>query len=62
MALQMKYFVLKPAGDDEHAVASRNAMATYAYAIEPVDKELCKELIDWVKREWSESWQRKNPK
>lgn len=54
MTLEMKYFVLKPRpkdGKDFYALASRAAMRAYAEAIYPVDKELTKQLIEWVERE-----------
>ena len=46
--LTMKYFVLKPRGDDEYAFASRMAMQTYASHIEQENPELCQELHEWV--------------
>ena len=52
MALEMKYFVLKPHGNGAHASASRSAMAEYARAIEPHDPSMSKELCEWVDREW----------
>ena len=49
--LEMKYFVLKPEGDNPHAEASRAAMLTYADAIKPHNRKLCDELTQWVIRE-----------
>lgn len=54
MALEMKYFVLKPAsknGKDKHAMAARVAMRAYAEAIRPTDPELTEELWAWANRE-----------
>ncbi len=51
MALEMKYFVLKPKGDSIHAQASRLAMLTYANVVRAHDPELAKELEKWVQRE-----------
>ena len=53
--LLMKYFVLKPAGDDMHARASRAAMRTYALALKQDDAENDKfadEILDWVSCEF----------
>ena len=50
--LHMKYFVLKPAGTDAYAVASRRAMLAYAKWIGGVgETDFAKELTDWVDRE-----------
>ena len=49
--LLMKYFVLKPEGDNPHAEASRAAMLAYADAIKPHNRKLCDELTQWVIRE-----------
>jgi len=49
--LKMKYFVLKPCGFDPHAIASREAMLAYAYAIKKEDPQLAIELGDWVRFE-----------
>ncbi len=54
MALEMKYFVLKPSAKypmDLYARASQAAMMAYAAEIEDTDEELCRELRDWVERE-----------
>ncbi|MEM7165997.1 MAG: hypothetical protein AAF581_11055 [Planctomycetota bacterium] len=52
MALQMKYFVLKPKGTSPYAVASRKAMRAYAKHIKKWDRELAAELQDWADDEW----------
>lgn len=49
--LEMKYFVLKPRGDDRYAAASRKAMRAYAKHIEPANEQLAKELRDWADKE-----------
>jgi hypothetical protein len=49
--LEMKYFVLKPKGDDPYAVASRMAMLAYADAIMDVNRDLALDLIRWVQKE-----------
>lgn len=49
--LVMKYFVLKPHGDDEYAAASRKAMRAYASHIQGENSELCQELRDWADSE-----------
>lgn len=49
--LQMKYFVLKPKGEDVFAEASRRAMRTYAEAIASENSELARELRDWADSE-----------
>ena len=46
--LQMKYFVLKPSGDDPYAKASRAAMAQYAASIKGENPELAQELVTWI--------------
>jgi len=46
--LTMRYFVLKPRGDDEYAHASRSAMLAYARAIESNNALLAQELREWV--------------
>ncbi len=50
MALDMKYFVLKPKSkyqEDTYAKAARTAMNAYADSIQRVDPELSKSLIEW---------------
>lgn len=49
--LEMKYFVLKPKGNDAYARASRAAMRTYAKAIRPDNAELADALVKWARRE-----------
>jgi len=49
--LKMKYFVLKPEGNDEYARASRVAMRAYATSIKMIDPELTKNLRDWADKE-----------
>ncbi len=45
--LIMKYFVLKPKGDDEYAKASRLAMLKYASVIADTNLALAQELTAW---------------
>ncbi|MEN6537947.1 MAG: hypothetical protein ABFD60_07955 [Bryobacteraceae bacterium] len=49
--LEMKYFVLKPHGDDIYAAASRRAMLIYADTIEAVNAQFAIELREWALRE-----------
>lgn len=49
--LKMKYFVLKPKGKDQYAVASRKALIAYADIISSENSLLAKELRDWVNKE-----------
>lgn len=56
--LMMKYFVLKPAGDDAHAAASRAAMFRYADMIAEANPELSKEVREWAARENAEAYGR----
>lgn len=49
--LQIKYFVLKPAGDDAHAMSCRAAMRCYARHIEMELPELASEVKDWADAE-----------
>lgn len=51
MALEMKYFILKPKGCDDFALASREAMLTYAAIIKNADPELAEALVEWVIKE-----------
>jgi len=44
----MKYFVLKPKGDDIYAKASRQAMRSYAQQINKENPELADELREWA--------------
>ena len=62
MALYMKYFVLKPEGDDDYAIASRRAMSAYAkwLRIKGIEKDSPEmrafgaEIDNWVDREWKD--------
>ncbi len=49
--LEMKYFVLKPKGNDEYASASRMAMHTYAFHIKKFNPKLAIELELWADEE-----------
>ena len=51
MALEMKYFMLKPRGHNSHGRAARRAMKTYADSIKDVDCELSTDLYKWVEKE-----------
>jgi len=54
MALEMKYFILKPHSKfhgDPFAAASRKAMRVYADMIKHIDENLGKELELWANRE-----------
>lgn len=53
--LLMKYFVLKPAGNDRYAAASRRAMRAYADFIREENVVLSDELRDWAGREGAEA-------
>lgn len=53
--LRMKYFVLKPAGDDAYAKASRAAMFRYARFIREDNPTLSRELTDWAAQENAEA-------
>ena len=46
--LVMKYFVLKPKGNDVYAKASREAMRAYAAVIRTDNPDLSKGLILWA--------------
>ena len=50
--LTMKYFTLKPAGDDIYAAASRRAMRQYANMIERDNPRFAADLRSWADREW----------
>jgi hypothetical protein len=56
--LMMKYFVLKPRGDDVYAKASRMAMTKYADAVSKANPELAAELREWSEQENAESYAR----
>ncbi len=49
--LLMKYFVLRPAGEDWHAIASREAMRVYAHYVQGANGALSKDVTRWVNRE-----------
>jgi hypothetical protein len=49
--LRMKYFVLKPKGDDIYAEASRKAMRTYAAHIYNENPQFANDLLEWAKTE-----------
>ena len=49
--LELKYFVLKPKGNDAYAKASRSAIACYATHIRKENKQLSNDLWEWVERE-----------
>ena len=49
--LLLKYFVLRPAGNDRHAIASRAAMRTYAHSMHGHNNELSKDIKEWAERE-----------
>ncbi len=49
--LQMKYFVLKPAGTGPYAEASRQAMLSYSAAIFSTNNQLSHELRLWQMKE-----------
>ena len=49
--LDLKYFVLKPKGDNEYAEASRAAMLAYANSIEKTNSKLANDLVGWVHNE-----------
>lgn len=46
--LEMKYFVLKPRGNNIYAKASRNAMLKYAEIIGDAAPKFADELGNWV--------------
>lgn len=49
--LQLKYFVLKPRGTDEYAIASRKALQSYARSINDINPELASDLLEWCRIE-----------
>ena len=53
--LKMKYFVLKPAGNDAYAQASRAAMKAYAEAIKDENVQLNHDLHMWAINEQGEA-------
>ena len=46
--LKMKYFVLRPDKNDDHAFASRMAIRAYAAHIRKGNPQLAKDLNKWV--------------
>lgn len=46
--LQLKYFVLKPGGNDSYARASREALVSYANAIQAEDPKLAHAVMEWA--------------
>ena len=56
--LMMKYFVLKPAGNDHHAAASRSAMRRYADCIELENPQMAVDLRAWADQESAEAYAR----
>uniref|UniRef100_A0A6H1ZHN1 Uncharacterized protein n=1 Tax=viral metagenome TaxID=1070528 RepID=A0A6H1ZHN1_9ZZZZ len=46
--LKMKYFVLKPKGDDIYARASRRAMEEYAKVVFSTNPDLARDLLGWA--------------
>ena len=46
--LKLKYFVLKPEGDNMYARASREAMREYAFIIDPTNQALADDLRAWL--------------
>ena len=57
--LAMKYFVLKPKGDDVYAEASRKAIRAYAAHIESTNAAMTADLRLWADHEMENSEQRK---
>ncbi|MCK5605333.1 hypothetical protein KAR91_25800 [Candidatus Pacearchaeota archaeon] len=49
--LKMKYFVLKPEGDNIYSEASRKAMRAYAMHVQSENMELADELREWAQVE-----------
>ena len=57
--LKMKYFVLKPEGDDVFAQASRVGMRAYARQLENKDPQYAAEIRKWADDEMKKTstWQ-----
>ena len=53
--LMMKYFVLKPGGNDDYAEASRLALLAYAKRIRLKNPELADDLDMWARVEQREA-------
>ena len=51
MGIEMKYFVLKPKGNNDWAAAARKAMRAYAKHIESIDPDLAESLFLWARNE-----------
>ena len=49
--LLMKYFILKPKGNNVYAKASREAMLRYADVVNSINPILTNDLREWVKHE-----------
>lgn len=49
--LEMRYFILKPKGDNVYAEASRQAMLAYAEYISHVNPDFACELASWAEDE-----------
>ncbi len=49
--IPLKYFVLKPHGRDDWAVASRIAIRTFADSVRHLDSELSASLLHWCSEE-----------
>jgi len=49
--LQLKYFVLKPRGNNIYAKASREAMLRYAEVIHNINPTFANDIKKWVKHE-----------
>ena len=56
--LLMKYFVLKPSGNDPYARASREALSAYAASIRQENPELARNLSEWALKENGEAIRR----
>lgn len=56
MSLKMKYFVLKPKGNDVYAQASRKALRAYADFIVKYDSELADSLYKWARDEMNNAF------
>lgn len=55
----MKYFVLKPKGNDIYAQASRDAMIQYAKTITIENNDLSQDILEWVLREQNKAKENK---
>ena len=50
LGMEMRYFVLKPKGDNVYAQASRVAMQVYADFIRLEDPQMAEDLYAWLDR------------